>query len=154
MTLAYADSDAAAPAEVEVDPELLDLLTRREPTEEDAEAPDKGPAMSRCHPERPDSPRERSLCICEEACTRTIDRQRIARRMLESGGDPETIQRWLDEGRGSTLHYPYSEIDGTRIEFDGDGVVTRCRHFFGGVRDSGVDIQCAELPRTAVEPAT
>lgn len=152
-----APESSEAPVDAGVEPELLELLTahRREPPEEaDAAATDEADdAAARCHPERPDTPRERSLCICERACARTIDRQRLARRMLEAGGDRETVQRWLDERRPSTLHYPLVEIDGTRIDFDGDGVVTRCRHFVARVPESAVDVQCGELRRAGADTA-
>ncbi len=72
--------------------------------------------------------------------------------MLQSGGDPETIDRWLAERRPDTLHYPYSEIDGTRIDFDGDGVVTRCTNFVAGDPDSRVEVLCAWLPGAAQVP--
>lgn len=149
MTVARGDGEA--PSDAVIEPEVLELLTahRREPPPEAEAAPtnDHDDTTERCHPERPDTPREQSLCVCERACARTIDRERLARRMLEAGGDRETIQRWLDERRPSALHYPLVEIDGTRIDFDGDGVVTRCRHFVARLPESAVDVQCDELRR-------
>jgi hypothetical protein len=155
--VSVADDHGEALTAEELDPELLDLLTahRREPpAEADAEVTaEDDEAATRCHPERPDTPRERSLCVCERACARTIDRGRLARRMLEAGGDRATIQRWLDERRPSVLHYPLVETDGTRIDFDGDGVVTRCRHYSARVPDSAVDVQCHELLRERADAA-
>lgn len=149
--------DPEAPTVAVIDPEVLDLLTahRRDPPAEAEANPTiaSDDAPPRCHPERPDTPRERSRCLCERACARTIDRPRLARQLLAAGGDPETIQRWLDERRPSEVHYPLFEIDGTRIEFDGDGVITRCRHYAAHVPESAVDVRCDELPRASADGA-
>ncbi len=51
------------------------------------------------------------------------------------------------------LHYPYMDIDGLRIEFDGDGKPTRCTHSSGMARDSFVALDCASLAPGAPTPA-
>ena len=114
-----------------LDPEIERLLTaHRSPDDAGAEpTPEPEPhTSSPCPPGRADTPAERSLCICERVCATTVDRQAIARRRLAAGADPEAIQRWLDEENPGSIHYPYVEIDGLRIDFAGDGRVLRCSH--------------------------
>jgi hypothetical protein len=135
-------SDSPALPAAAIEPELLELLTaHRRPAAPPAPAEER----ARCHPERPDSPRERSLCVCESACARTIDREALARRLLGWGSDPETTRRWLSTRDPIVIHYPYMDIDGLRIEYDGDGKPTRCTHSSGMERESFVALECASL---------
>lgn len=97
---------------------------------------------SPCRPERPDSAYERSLCLCEEQCTRRIDRAALADRLARHGADAETVRR-MTAGEPGALHYPYHEVDGLRLEFDGEGRVTRCSHSVLSDPSATVALECA-----------
>lgn len=133
-----------APPQVPLEPELLALLEgahRPPPTP----APEPVDERSPCHPERPNSPQEQSLCICEEACARPFDRQALARRLIARTGDHEAVARWL-EGRGPmTLHYPYTDTDGLLIAIGSDGKVTHCTHSSNLRPGSKVSLECASI---------
>jgi hypothetical protein len=141
------DTSGQSPPPQPIEPAILELLTaHRRP----AAPPAAAAEPPRCHPERPDSPRERSICACEEACAGGIDREAMARRLLDWGADPKTTRAWLRSREPILLHYPYMDIDGLRIEFDGDGQATRCSHSSGMAPGSFVALECASLaPRGA-----
>ena len=138
---------SGTPESPTVEPDLLTLLTaHREAPDTPAAAqapPAEGPPS--CHQEHPDAPADLSRCICTRACGTTIDRAALARRQLDMGKDPVAVQAWLDAHTPGSLHYPYVEVDGLLINFDGEGTVTRCTHSILRVPGSKITLECATL---------
>ncbi|MEZ4454266.1 MAG: hypothetical protein R3B09_32730 [Nannocystaceae bacterium] len=120
---------ASAPEPVVLEPELQQLLTaHREPQPQPLASGDE-----------PLDPRASSRRRCEEACARTLDREAFARRLR----DRDAADRWLAAREPVTLHYPYVEIDGLRITYDGEGRPLRCSHSIVRVAGSYAAIDCA-----------
>ncbi len=122
---------SSAPGPVALEPELLDLLTaHRNPPPEAGDEPTPEPEFD---------PRASGLRLCEARCARPLDREALARRFR----DRDAAARWLAAREPVTLHYPYVEIDGLRIDYDGDGRPLRCSHSIARVAGSRVEIDCA-----------
>lgn len=86
----------------------------------------------------------RALCMCQRQCERRIDRAALQARLTRSGGEAPA---WLAAGEAGVMRFPYHDVDGLEVAFDGEGRVTRCSHSMVGDPSATVAIACA-TPRS------
>ncbi|MCA9661830.1 MAG: hypothetical protein KC486_26055 [Myxococcales bacterium] len=112
----------------------LDVLSVDPPPRD----PDAGPTC----PGEPSLARSR--CICEHACARRIDRERLAEHLLSRGFTAEEVQTWRD-GASASLQLPYPGGGGLSIDYGRDGGVLRCRHVDSDAPEAALTSVCDEL---------